>query len=242
MVTDRVNSRVQILDNKLQHIKDITHAGDGKALCHPAGICINNDGDIIISDHIANRVLVYDKTGSHKRDIPGPWYRPLGVTVDDDGLLYVCDTDTYSVKVIDKGCNMIRTIGGRGTSPGTFTNPPDYITVHGDQLVVSDGRGRVNYFTKTGEFINTLKSGVVKKARGMTVSPAGDLIIVDYDGPVTVVRDGRVVCRVGETRGESWQLNRPEGIAVTSTGQVVVVNFGKNNLLVYDMVKKIYAN
>ena len=74
------------------------------------------------------------------------------------------------------------------------------------------------------------------------MSPAGDLIIVDDAGPVTVVRDGRVVCRVGETGGESWHLSGPEGVAVTSTGQVVVVNGGKDNLLVYDMVKKIYAN
>ena len=242
MVTDAGNSRIQILDNQLQHIKDITHDGDGQALSQPAGICMNNNGEIIITDWAADRVLVYDKTGSYQRDIRGPWDSPWGVTVDDDGLQYVCDRGTYSVKVLDKGCNIIRTIGGRGTSPGSFTDPPRHITVNRDQLVVSDEGGRVLYITKSGEFIKTLESGIVTQATGLTVSPAGDLIIVDEEGRVAVVRDGRVVCRVGETGGESWHLSRPEGAAVTSTGQVVVANWRNSNLLVYDMIKNIYAN
>ena len=239
MVADFGNSRIQILDSDLKHIKDITHDGEGNALLRPVGICISNNGDIITSDLALNRVLVYDKTGSYKRDIPGPWDSPWGVTVDDEGLLYVCDRGTHTVKVISKGCNIVRTIGGRGTSPGSFMDPM-HITVHGDELVVSDDRCRVLYFTKSGEFIKTLESGIVKKAISLTVSPAGDLIIVDEE--VVVVRDGRVLCRVGETGGESWHLYEPQGVAVTNTGQVVVANFGKNNLLVYDMVKNIYAN
>ena len=242
MVADTFNSRIQILDNKFQHIKDITHDGDGRALSGPACICINNNGDIIISDYIANRVLVYDKTGLYKIHIPGPWCYPWGVTVDDDGLLYVCDIGTCSVKVIDKGCNIIQTINNYNTSPGSFTSPPYYIKVHGDHLLVSDSGGRVYYLTKSGEVIKTLALGIVKRARGMTVNQAGDLIIVDEEGPVTVVRDGRVMCRVGETAGESWHLSRPGGVAVTSTGQVVVANREQHNLLVYDMVKNIHAN
>ena len=242
MVTDTGNSRIQILDNQLKHINDITHDGDGRALSKPTGICLNNNGDIIISDWGAHRVLVYDKTGLYKRYIPGPWRYPSGVTLDEDDLLYVCDMGTCSVKVIDKGCYIIRTIGGRGKSPGSFTGSPRQITVHGDQLVVADYGGRVYHITKNGEFINTLKSGVVKKARGLNVSPAGDLMVVDDAGQVVVVRDGRAVCHVGETGGQSWNLTWPNGVAMTSTSQVVVANWGKHNLLVYDMVKKIYVN
>ena len=46
----------------------------------------------------------------------------------------------------------------------------------------------------------------------------------------------------GETGGESWHLDKPRGVAVTNTGQIVVANWWKHNLLVYDMVKKIYTN
>ena len=211
-------------------------------LSRPLGICINNKGDIIISDYGANRVLVYDKTGLYKRDMPGPWCHPCGITVDTNDFIYVCDQDTYSVKVMDKDGNKIRTFGGEGTSAGKFHDKPRYITVHGNKLLVSDDGGRVYHFTQSGEFIKNMESGMVKDATGLTVSPAGDLIIVDEEGEVVVVSDGRAVCRVGETGAEPWHLAQPQGVAVTSTGQVVVANYGKHNLLLYDMVKKTYAN
>ena len=242
MVADLGNSRIQILDTKLKHTKNITHDGDGKVLSQPAGICINNKGDIIISDWGSNRVLVYDKTGLYKRDMPGTWCRPCGITVDSNDFIYVCDQDTHSVKVIDKDGNTITTFGGEGTTARTFHDKPRCITVHNNQLLVSDDEGCVYHFTQSGVFIKNFESGIVKKARGLTVSPAGDLIIVDQQGEVVVVSDGRAVCRVGETGGESWHLEKPQGVAVTSTGQVVVANHGKHNLLLYDMVKKTYAN
>ena len=242
MIADYANRRIQILDHQLNHIKDITQAGDGQALSRPIGICINSKGDIIISDYSAHRVLVYDKTGLYKRDIPGPWRGPWGIAVDNDDTLYICEALAGRIKVIGKDGGTIRTFGEKGTTAGRFDGNPWYITVYGDTLVISDATGRVYHFTMRGEFIKNMESGIVKKASGLTVSPAGDLIIVDEKGEVVVVRDGRVVCRVGETGGESWHLDRPLGVEVTNTGQVVVANFGKDNLLLYDMVKKTYAN
>ena len=232
MVADSLNNRIQILDNQLNHIKDITQAGDGQSLSEPRGICINSNGDIIITDYSANRVLVYDKTGLYKRDIPGPWGGPRGIAVDNDDTLYICDYDTCRINVIDKDRGTMRTFGEQGTTAGRFHSEPLFITVYGDKLVISDNTGRVYHFTMRGEFIKNMESGMVKKARGMTVSPAGDLIIVDREGEVVVVRDGsRVVCRVGETGAESWHLAQPQGVAVTTTGQIVVANWGKDNLI-----------
>ena len=157
--------------------------------------------------------------------------------MDNEDNVYICNIN--SVKITDKDGKVIITFGGKGTTHGRFSDSPCYSIVYRDQLVVSDTGGRIYCFTKSGEFIKNMASGMVKKARGLTVSLAGDLIIVDEDGPVTVVRDGRAVCRVGEAGGESWHLDSPEGAAVTSTGQVVVVNWGSHNLLLYDALKKI---
>ena len=242
MIADPGNSKIQIFDQQLKHVKDITRDGDGKALSRPARICMNNDGDMIMSDHGSNRVLVYDKTGLYSRELPGPWSGPDGIAVDADDNIYICDRKKYSIKVLDKDGKVIRTFGSQGKSHGSFSNQPLNITVLGDQLVISDQGGRIYYFTKSGEFIKNLEPGIVNAASALTVSPAGDLIIVDHKGEVVVWRDGRAVCRVGETGGESWHLDTPQGVAVTNTGQIVVANWRKHNLLVYDMVKKIYTN
>ena len=238
-MADPRNSRIQILDHQLKHVKDITRDGDGKALSRPACICMNNDRDMIISDHGSNRVLIYDKMDLYSRELPGPRSGPAGIAVDADDNIYICDTKKYSIKVLDKDEEVIRTFGRRGKSPGSFSNQPLNIIVFGDQLVISDTEGHIYYFTKSGEFIKNLEPGI---ASGLTVSPTGDLIIVDHKGEVVVMRYGMAVCRVGETGGESWHLDKPQGVAVTNTGQIVVANWGRHNLLVYDMIKKIYTN
>ena len=61
----------------------------------------------------------------------------------------------------------------------------------------------------------------------------GDLVIVDYKGPVMVVRDNKVMRRFGEQGHEPWHLHNPCGVAVTTSGQIIVANWGNRNLLVY---------
>ena len=229
------SGRIQILDDQLSHIKDIRDAGGGKTLSRPRGICINSKGDSIVSDYRANRVLVYDKTGSYTSDIVGPWSEPWGIAVDSDDRLYVCDGDTYSIKVIGKDGKIIRTFGREGTTAGRYDSKPLYVAVHGDQVVVSADGGRVFFFTLEGAFIKELESGIVKMARGLAAGPSGELIIVDDKGPLTVMREGRVVSRVGQCGDEPWMLKLPMGVAVTKTGQAVVANYLNNNLLVYDI-------
>ena len=225
MVADAGNSRIQILDAQLRHIKDIRQAGDSNTLSQPRGICINSKGDIIVSYAGANRVLVYDKTGSYTRDIVGPWRDPTGIAVDGDDKLYVCDYGTSSIKVIGNDGKIIRTFRAEETTGGRFTSSPFYITVYGDQVVVSTADGLVYLFTLEGIFIKQLKSGVVWKATGLAAGPSGELIIVDSRGPLIVMREGRVVSRVGKWGGDKpWVMKLHEGVAVTKTGQAVVAN------------------
>jgi DNA-binding beta-propeller fold protein YncE len=108
-------------------------------------------------------------------------------------------------------------------------------------VIVADYAGRIHKFTKTGSYIRHVDPGVIADATGLSVSPSGDLVVVDYDRHVAVVRDERVVCEFGVCGKEPYQLNNPHGVAVTKSGQIIVANAANNNLLVYDTVKKIYT-
>ena len=238
MVADTGNRRIQILDDQLKHIKDITQDGDGNKLSRPVCICINSKGDIIVSDSRTHRVLVYDTTGSYTCDVVGPWWEPRGIAVDSDDKLYVCDAGTYSIKVIGIDGNIIRTFRVDVTTVGRCDSKPLHITVYGEEVVVSTAGGRVLFFTLEGAFIKELESGIVKWAIGLAVGPSGELIIVDYTGPLTVMREGRVVSRVGECVDEPWMVNWPEGVAVTKTGQAVVASYGHSNLIIYTALRK----
>ena len=233
-MADPGNHRVQVLDAKFKHIFNVNKDGLGRELNWPGRVAVNKYGEIIISDHNANTVSVYSQTGSYSRQLPGPWISPCGIAVDSDDTIYVCDSGSYTVKVMDRAGQIIRIFGGR------FHFMPWFITVYKESIVVSDVAGKINQFTNSGSYIRNMDVANVCDARGLTVTANNDLIIAYPQGLMRVVRAGKTVSVIGEPGSAPWQLNDPQGVAVSKTGQIIVANYSNSNLLVYDLVRKIY--
>ena len=238
VVADPGNCRVQVLDAGFNHIFNINTYGSGKALRYPWGVAVNQSGEIIVSDGESNKVSVYGQSGSYSRQLRGQWNRPRGITVDSDGIMYVCDGGSYTIKVLNREGNIIRTFGGHGSQSGQFEDTPWFITVYKESILVSDKAGIVHQFTKSGSYIWQMSVAHVHNATGLTVTAAQDLLITDRQGPIRVVRGEQTVSVIGELSSE--QLHHPLGVAVSKTGQIIVANCNDNNLLVYDLVRKIY--
>ena len=237
MVADPNSRRVQVLDAEFKHIFNINKNGSRRKLKWPGRVAVNKSGEIIISDLDANTVSIYSQTGSYSCKLPGPWNNPCGIAMDSDDTIYVCDGGSRTVKVLDRAGQIIRTFGGRGTQPGQFQGEPWFITVYKENIVVSDRAGKIHQFTKSGSYIRQMDVDNVHNATGLTVTADNDLVITDYDGPMRVVRGEQTVSVIGEQGSEPWQLNHPQGVAVSKTGQIIVANFTNNNLLVYDLAR-----
>ena len=234
VVADYGNHRIQVMDANFNHLMDITEDGQGRVLQYPAHVAVNSAGEIIVSDYYTRSVLVYDQSGSYSRDLlKGSWNKPGGIVVDKDDTIYIVDGRTRTIKVIDKAGQELRTIlyGTRSIMNRLAVYLYSCIAIHRNQLVVCDTKGQLYQVDKMG--LSFTKLYHVASARGLAVDHSGDLVIVDDEEPVTVIRDGIVVRHVGEHGGKLWKLRDPCGVAVTKSGEIVVVNFSKGNLLVY---------
>ena len=240
VVADNGNRRVQVLDAEFKHIFNINQDGSGRDLGCPCRVAVNKSGEIIMTDIRANAVYIYSQTGSYSRQLPGPWNAPRGIAVDSDDTIYVCDSGSCAIKVLDRADKIIRTFGGRGDKAGQFEDEPWFITVYRDSIVVSDAVGKIHQFTKSGSYIRQMDVDDVRDATGLAVTSANDLVIIDYRGYIRVVRGEQTVSVIGEQGSEPWQLHGPCGVVVFKTGQIIVSNCSNNNLLVYDLVRKVY--
>ena len=240
MVADPNNHRVQVLDAEFRHIFIINKHGSGRELKWPGRVTVNKSGEIIMTDYQANIVSIYSHTGSYSRQFPEPWNKPLGIAVDSDGTIYVCDSGSKTIKVLGRAGQIIRTFGGRVTQPGQFQDIPCFISVFNGSIVVSDDACKIHQFTTSGSYIRQMDVENVRVASGLTVTADNDLIIADLQGPIRVVRGGKTVSVIGERGSEPWQIHDPCGVAVSKTGQIIVANCANHNLLVYDLVRKIY--
>ena len=236
VVTDPGNKQVQVFDAGLKHIMNIEKDGNGEQLKYPWGVAVNHSGEIILSDNEAHTVSVYNQNGSHSRQLPGPWNSPCGITVDINDDIYVCDAG--SIKVINKAGEIIRTTNWRVTG---FSSQPLFIAVYKDHLLVSDAGGNIHQLTKSGSHVKKLDVANVQIARGLAVTAAQDLIIVDRAGSIRILAGDETISVIGDRGSEPWQLNYPVGVAVTRSGQIIVANHHSHNLLIYDLAKKIYV-
>ena len=238
VVADQHNKRVQVFDARLKHIMDIKKDGNGKRLKSPWGVAVNHAGEIIVSHSGGCTVSVYNQNGSYSRQLTGPCNRPCGIAIDTNDDIYVCDFN--SIKVINKAGEVIKTIDCDETGSGQISFRYFFITICKNHLLVSDGDCNIHQLTKSGSYVKKLEVVNIQKARGLAVTAKQDVIIVDREGPIRVFTGDEAVSVLGDHGSEPWQLNYTGGVTVTRSGQIIVANTGKNNLLIYDQVKKIY--
>jgi hypothetical protein len=77
------------------------------------------------------------------------------IAVDDEGSVYVSQSEEATIKVFDPSGNALRTIGTRGTEAGEFDRLYAVGFVADTLYAIDFGLRRVSYFTPEGELVRT---------------------------------------------------------------------------------------
>jgi tripartite motif-containing protein 71 len=164
--------------------------------------------------------------------------RPQGVTVDQNGSVYVTDTERHRIQKYDSNGSFLTRWGGLGGEDGQF-NRPRAVTVDGSGsvYVLDSGNYRVQKFDANGNFVAKWggkgrgdgQFGQVSGLGATDVGPAD--IAADQNGIIYVADqwNNRVQKFTGDGRflGQwgSDQLRLPSGIAANRSGLILVTDF-----------------
>ena len=157
----------------------------------PAGIAIDREQNLWVSDEALHRITVLTtdgefvtKWGEHG-DADGQLDRPSGIAFDADENLYVVDTMNHRVQKFSKNGDLVLGWGRHGVSEGEF-NMPWGIAVDdlGDVYVAAWRNDRVQKFTTAGKFLSELGStgsekGEFNRPAGVAVDSHGDIYVAD---------------------------------------------------------------
>jgi len=78
------------------------------------------------------------------------------IAVDDNGEIYVADSQATQIKVFDPKGKFLRIIGRKGQGPGEFTGIHSIqITVNNELMLYDDWQHRLVYFSLAGQFIRS---------------------------------------------------------------------------------------
>jgi sugar lactone lactonase YvrE len=244
-VSDSTNNRVRKIDAVTGTITTVAgngtrdYSGDGgpavkASLAFPMGLTVDRDGNLYIADARNHRIRKVDAKSGIITTIAGQGIRGLGgdngpalgallsyptsVTLDEDGNLYIADSENGGIRRVDKKTHIISSVVGEGT-PGAKTDPTGTPTIRG--LFVApvgltyDGKGSLYV---ADAFLNRVKKVEVATRKVTIVAGKGANQYCGDNGPA------KEAC-----------LNQPAGVALDAEGNVYIADAGN------DRVRKVDA-
>lgn len=182
-------------------------SGNGSRLETPHGIGIDADGNLLIADQGAGRVMRYTKQGKYLGDIgrgrgseAGEFTDPRFATVDANGAIYVTDvkSDRPRIQVFDRNGKFLRIFAEKGTGPGQILRGHGLAFDRKGRLYVTDvDNMRVSAFAPDGTFLfhwgkDGLNPGDFNAPHGLYMDANDDVFVNGYYGPTQkFTNDGR---------------------------------------------------
>lgn len=169
----------------------------------PCGVCIDEDGNFIVTDVLSNRVSVHDSSGKYLKYIGNPrieeqqFSKPRYVCSSPRGELIVSDSGHHRIKLFDRDGHFIRAIGKFGKRDGELKTPYGICTDSFGHILVSDHyNNRVSMFTREGAFVCHVigERCDVKHPKGIALSPDLNLFVTSGNLKASEIKVYKLRC------------------------------------------------
>ena len=229
-IADQRHHCVKVFDsNGVYLFKFGDREGEGKMLC-PNGVAIH--GNIIRTTHFNHCIMSYSLLGKFVSSVGRKGKRqlefdiPFGLTIDaSSGDIYICDLDNNRVQILKEDSSFKAQFG-----KDTLKHPRD-IKLSKEYIYVLD---ESNPCLHLFNYNHIKQKSVISRGEGMQsifpffffLDQTNNIIISDRDSNCITIFTPRfqLLHKIGVS-------NSPMGVAVDSTGRVVVVCQSDNNCL-----------
>jgi DNA-binding beta-propeller fold protein YncE len=220
----------------------------GIGMAKPFGVTVHQ-GRVFVSDTVKRQVFVFDVPEARFFEIgtqsPGELSKPMGLDVDLQGNLYVCDAALKQVLMYDRDGNYLRSFG----EPEMFDRPAGLtVDPSGDRIFVVDtggvssNRHRVTVIdAKSGKLLHTIsrrgkEAGELNLPRDATFDEDGNLYVVDGGNFRVQVfnRQGDFIKSFGDIGRRGGQFSRPKGIGMDKNGNIYVADTAFGNFQIFN--------
>jgi DNA-binding beta-propeller fold protein YncE len=243
------NINVEIESEESSFERLITGAArTGIGMGKPFGVTVHQ-GRIFVSDTVRRQVFAFDVRQARFLEIgtegTGELSKPMGIDVDLQGNLYVCDAAKKQVLMYDRDGNYLRRFG----EPEMFDRPAGLtVDPSGERLFVVDTGGvesrrhQVSVIdTESGELSHIISGrgsdeGKLNLPRDATIGEDGNLYVVDGGNFRVQVfsQQGEFLRTFGAIGRRSGQFSRPKGIGADKDGNIYVVDTAFGNFQIFN--------
>jgi DNA-binding beta-propeller fold protein YncE len=222
-----------IFDGEGNRLVKVTEAGE-RELASPVAVAVRPDGAVFLADSKLAQVMLLSRDGA-----PLPFEasvrftRPAGLAYDPEvQRLYVCDSATDRVFVLDGGGMLVASWGASGPEAGQFNHPTHLALDRSGNLLVTDSLNfRVQAFDRQGHPLWRVgrhgdTAGEMASAKGVAPDRDGRVFVVDALFDAVQIFDDRGTYLLtfgerGETPGQFWL---PNGLFIDARDRIYVAD------------------
>jgi DNA-binding beta-propeller fold protein YncE len=204
---------------------------DGE-LIWPAGIALDSQENVYVTDEWLNRVSAFDKEGNFlglwgvAGNGDGEFNRPSGIAIDRQDVLYISDSLNNRIQKFTKDGAFLGKWGALGNGEGELSSPWGIdVDDQGNVYVADHKNNRAQKFTSDGEFVAEYGShgssrGQLNRPSDVAVDPEGDVYVCDWanDRVQAFQADGKFITSF---IGDAQQLAKWHQLTVDANVDVI---------------------
>ncbi|MCC6905498.1 MAG: hypothetical protein IT326_06605, partial [Anaerolineae bacterium] len=250
-VADTDNNRIVVFSSDGTVDKEFVELdgapGSAGLFRQPWDVDVAPDGTVYVADTWNHRVVSFSADGEfitqwgvegpNQFDNPFAFWGPRGITVADDGTVYVTDTGNKRIQVFDSEGAFLRQIGSGGPVEGQLDEPAGIAIGPDGRIYVADTwNQRIQVFSSDGLFINQwvidawFAQGTERPY--LDVDQQGNVYVTDPDGYRVLVFDS--IGRYLYTFGDFETLGLPGSLTLSEDGVVVVTDVDRGLIREFD--------
>jgi len=174
-------------------------------------------------------------------DSIGKFNRASSFYITANGLIYVSDSGSDEIILLDTLGNQINTFGGYGWDENSFDDPADVFADPLSIYVADNNNHKIKRFDKNLNFISSLyrrESEFLQEQFGYPVSCAtsnqGDLYFIDSENKRIMKFDifGNFILNFGGFDAGKYQLTNPKQLAISSWNYIFVID--GSDIVIFD--------
>ena len=246
VVTDLERHCIHVFSPSGEKLWSFGTRGSGKGqFAEPRGVAVNGEGNILVADKENNRIQKFTAEGQFltavgtKGSGPLQFTKPSDIAISDK--VYVADSGTDCVQVLNPDLTFSHIFGKKGSGKGHFQSPRGIACDSTGKVYVTDrDNHRIQVFTADGKFLRMF--GQCGQGRGELAYPFG--IAIDTSGLVYVsengnnrvslfTAEGQFVTSFGKGGNGPGEFMLPTGLALDSSGVLYVCDYLNNRVKLF---------
>ena len=192
----------------------------------PAGIDVDEDDSVYMTDCSAGKLYKFDKAGKLIKAAPekGKMDTPRGVTVSSK-YVFVCESGKHQIRVYSKDLELVKRIGQKGSKEGELNGVRNMtVSKEGNFYICDTFNDRIQLWNSEGEHMRTF----CWLRRPQDVVMFEELLYVTQENSVSIFsKDSSPLKSFGESPFD------PFGVHVDCNGFIYVCDFNNSRIKIF---------